>query len=74
MKNLSSFGGQFIPGTFNLTVDFPKMSCDGDNLDYIPFYKVLKDNKWKSWWVLEIMIPGQACCINMIQNYDYCKK
>lgn len=36
MRNLASFGGQFTLGTSSLTVDLPKMSCDG-----VYFYKVL---------------------------------
>lgn len=40
-----SLGAQFTPGIFSLIVDLPKMNCDGDNLDYIPFTKSSKTIK-----------------------------
>lgn len=67
-------GGQFTCGKFSLTVDLPKMSCDGDNLDDVPFYKVPKHNKGNPNGHQKLLCLASPVVKKITQSYDYCQK
>lgn len=66
-------GGQFTCGRFSLTVDLPKMSCDGDNLDDVPFYKVPKHNKGNPNGHQKLLCLAHPVVKKITQSFDCCQ-